>query len=297
MRVSGSGWGLPRSDETLPFADWARANLPAFHVGYLDELQRLLGHIPDIDRRLDPQDHMVLKNVPGYFGTAVTGLVAILASLEAAGRRPADIGTILDFGSGYGRIYRAIAAAFPHAQLTALDLMEDAARYCAETFGGDWVRSAEDLSRVTLPRRYDLIWFGSVFTHLPLAQWDSFLTFLASATAPGGTVVFTTHGWNAFDQIARKHERGERRAVAPEDLQHVRDNLEELGFIFVPGRSGEIRHQQSRGIDVTEGQYGRSFSTEAWVRSYIESLPGWQLIDFVPGGWGNNHDVVTITPR
>ena len=48
---------------------------------------------------------------------------------------------------------------------------------------------------------------------------------------------------------------------------------------------------------MTEGQYGRSFSTEAWVRSYIESLPGWQLIDFVPGGWGNNHDVVTITPR
>jgi SAM-dependent methyltransferase len=267
------------------------------HLVFLDDVLNRLGHVPDIDTTLHPDDHMVLKNPIGYFGTAVAGLSAILHSLDKAGRSPDDIGTILDFGSGYGRIYRVLAAAFPQSQLTAIDLMADGARFCAETFGGDWFKSHEDLDHVHLPRKYDLIWFGSVFTHLPRLQWDRFLAFLSANTASGGLVAFTTHGWSALTQIERKHLSGLRKAVDLDDLRAVREQLDREGFMFVPGRTNEIRHQNTRGMAVTEGLYGRSFSTPEWVRDWIAAHAEWDLVDIAQSGWGHNHDVVTIRLR
>jgi SAM-dependent methyltransferase len=267
------------------------------HAAYLDEVRDILGHVPDIDRTLHPNDHMVLKNPVGYFGTSVAGLSAILQGISKAKMSPSDFGAILDFGSGYGRIYRALAAAFPNSRLAALDLMADGARFCAETFGGNWFKSNEDLGLVHLPEKFDLIWFGSVFTHLPALQWDHFLNFLTTNTAPGGLVIFTTHGWTALQQIERKHQSGLRKAVDLDDLRRVREELDAQGFMFVPGRTNEIRHQKSLGMDITEGLYGRSFSTPEWVRGWISAHPAWEFVDIAESGWGHNHDVVTIRLR
>ncbi len=115
------------------FESWARANLQPVHAACLDVIRDRIGHVPDIDRTLHPDDHMLLKNPVGYFGTGVAALASILLGIDAAGRPHDSIGTILDFGSGYGRIYRTLAAAFPASRLTALDLMGDGARFCAET--------------------------------------------------------------------------------------------------------------------------------------------------------------------
>ena len=43
-------------------------------------------------------------------------------------------------------------------------------------------------------REVDLVWSGSVFTHLDAPQWVPLLRYIARALAPGGVAVLTTHG-------------------------------------------------------------------------------------------------------
>lgn len=247
-----------------------------------------------LDETMSPDDHMLTADLDAYFRTSRSGLRAVETGLEGAGRTPADIKTVLDFGCGYGRVYRALAAAFPHAQLTASDLMEPAARFCAETFGGDWARSYEDLDKVELPRTYDLTWLGSVFTHLPPHRWWTMTRFLARVTNPGGLVVFTAHGNRAIDVI-RDHSMKRNPGLAdPARFALMEEAIATIGFDFLPNRPAGVAHQNKLGIDVTLGEYGLSFTTEWWVREMAERHPDFELAHYAPAGWGNNHDVVTL---
>jgi len=246
------------------------------------------------DETMSPDDHMLTADLASYFQTARQGLTCVLDGLAAAGRSPESISTVLDFGSGYGRIYRALAAGFPQAQLTACDLMEPAARFCAETFGGDWARSSEVLDEIRLPRTYDLIWLGSVFTHLPAHRWVSLLDFLARATNAGGIVIFTTHGATAIEHIENRILARNPHMIAAERFAAMKRTLQLTGFDFIPNKPAAIRHQNDRGIKVSEGEYGFSFASEEWVARLVDRLPPWRLVKYAAPGWGRNHDAATI---
>lgn len=243
---------------------------------------------------ISPDDHMASPDPAAYFNTSRTALECILVGLEAAARPSESIASVLDFGSGYGRVYRALAAAFPHSSLTAADLMGAAARFCAENFGGDWVESDEDVLNVKLPRQYDLVWLGSVFTHLPEHRWRLLLDFLASNTTLGGIVVFTTHGVNATKHFHDVVMKRNPYMVPAERFDAMLATLPKTGFDFIATPPAVQRHQLARGMAVSDGEYGFSFATEGWVRELIESHPNWDLVHYAAPGWGNNHDAATL---
>jgi SAM-dependent methyltransferase len=247
-----------------------------------------------IDETISPEDHMMTADQGSYLRTSRSGLDAVLTGLTAAGREPRHIATVLDFGSGYGRVYRALAAAFPDARLTACDLMEPAARFCAETFGGAWVKSKEDLDGVELPDSYDLVWLGSVFTHLPVHRWRALLDFLARVTTPGGIVVFTTHGERAIQHIENVLLKRNPYAIDQDGFAAMKESLDDVGFDFIANKPAAVRHQQNLGISITQDEYGFSFSTEWWVRRLFAERSDFDLVNYAASGWGGNHDAVTI---
>lgn len=248
----------------------------------------------EFDETVSPDDHMVTTDISSYMRVARAGLDSVLDSLSAVGRAPETITSVLDFGSGYGRVYRALAAAFPDAKLTACDLMAPAAKFCADTFGGDWVQSHEDLGQVKLPRKYDLVWLGSVFTHLPEARWDRLLDFLGEYTEKDGLVVFTSHGERAIYVIENNLMKRNPYAIDADLYAEMKQVIPNRGFYFIPNKPAAIKHQKGRGIDVSEGEYGFSFCSEAWVRNLFEKKSNWECVNYAPAGWANNHDVVTI---
>ena len=251
----------------------------------------------EINQTISPDDHMNVANLEAYMRTCRSALDAIYNGLEASGRRPESINTVLDFGCGYGRIYRGLAAAFPNAELTACDLMESAAQFCADTFGGTSIKSCEDVGRVTLPTKYDLVWLGSVFTHLPKHRWISLLAFLAQWTNPSGVIVFTSHGNKAIKHMDN-HVLKRNPYMIPTDIwRSIKQNLPLKGFQFFAIRAGNQKANMARGIETSEGEYGFSFATEDWVKHLLSDNPDWDLVTYASGGWGNNHDVVTLLRR
>ena len=92
---------------------------------------------------------------------------------------------ILDLPSGHGRALRYLQAEYPEADLTACDIIRGAVEFCAETFGATPVYGKEDPADIELGT-YDLIWCGSLVTHVDAPRWDDFLDLFENALEPGG---------------------------------------------------------------------------------------------------------------
>ena len=141
---------------------------------------------------ISPRDQMWEKDAKEYVEIAEAGLECVRRGLHAAESEVAH--RILDFGCGHGRVMRALREGFPDAQLTACDLDEDGVRFCVERFGAHGVVSTADIACISLPDTYDVIWCGSVVTHLDVPQWKQLVGRFAEWLEPGGVLVFTTHG-------------------------------------------------------------------------------------------------------
>src|SRR5580693_2657322 len=154
-------------------------------------LQRFKAHSPglgDVRRKVvqtvSPNERMPTEDLPGYFATGRSGLKAVqLAQLAA---RKADFGSILDMACGHGRVLRWLQAAYPQAQLAACDLLADGVEFCARVFGATPVQSTTSPNVDMFPGRYDLIWVGSLLTHVDADQWVQFIALWHELLAPDG---------------------------------------------------------------------------------------------------------------
>lgn len=85
----------------------------------------------------------------------------------------------------------------------------------------------------------------SLFSHLPRYTWSRWLKALYGAVAPGGLLVFSTHG------------------VKAADFDNVQ--LDDEGYFFAAS-------SESTAID--EQEYGTTFTSEAFVLSRIAETVG-----------------------
>lgn len=151
----------------------------------------------DVIRTISSNDQM-LDPVYGesvYFYCGRSALECISVSLDAATKAVDDVKRILDLPCGHGRVLRYLKAAFPHAEITAGDILRDGVDFNASTFGAIPVYSHDDPMKIPLKHgAFDLIWVGSLFTHLDPDIWPIWLSALCSFLSSRGTLVFTTHG-------------------------------------------------------------------------------------------------------
>ena len=122
-------------------------------------------------REISPRDQMHYAGRPfadeHYFHVGASSLRCIDVALRSAGIERIDIRRVLDMPCGHGRVMRYIRAEFPHAEITACDLDRDGVDFCAKAFGAHRLYSQEDIKSIALPGPgFDLIWVGSLFTHL-----------------------------------------------------------------------------------------------------------------------------------
>jgi SAM-dependent methyltransferase len=229
----------------------------------------------DVIREISPNDRMVNPRRPdAYFLWGDAALRCIQLAMDAVGKR--ELGSMLDFPCGHGRVLRTLKAAYPNASLTACDIDRDGVDFCEETFGAEGVYSGEDLSAVRLGGGFDLIWVGSLFTHLPATRWAAFLGFLADRLAPEGLLVFTTHGVWYADRI---REGASPLAAASQEAQLLMlQGFDRTGFGFAGNPQDDA--------------YGLSLSAPSAVASHLQRLDGLRLVLFLERGWRGHQDVV-----
>ena len=229
-------------------------------------------------RQISPRVH---KNESGYVTDGGEHYLKVgLSAMKCIQQVIASSGltspsSILDFPCGYGRVMRFLKAAFPHAQIEGADLDKKANRFCSRIFKAKTMTSRPDFDELELNCRHDLIWCGSLITHLDKGGIASLLHFFFRHLNPGGTCVFTSHGIRVENLLTR----GEiNYSLTPDLVEKLLQGYRESGAAFSD-------YNKSK-----EG-YGISLTSDAAIRKLAAEAGDWSCVGFEPAGWDNHQDV------
>jgi SAM-dependent methyltransferase len=237
-----------------------------------------------VDRAIHPADEMLEFAIAEAAGDLDAGLLAYFVSgLEiaetieriAAARFGglSRVGRMLDFGCGYGRVTRFLLRSLAAERLWACDLLGGAVEFQEQRFGARGFRSAsrpEELAPPAGAAPFDLIYVGSLFTHLPPQRFSPWFDRLAGLLAPEGLLVMSVHD----------------RELLPPEL-----SMPPAGICFRP-------QSESRTLDHAE--YGSTWVTEEYVARVIEtprasSAGSWRWRR-VPRGLCAYQDLYLVSP-
>ncbi len=151
-------------------------------------------------------------------------------------------GRILEIGCGTGYLTGLLRQAFPHAEITALDLapaaVQTARRRLADAAGIQWLVADGEQE---VPGRYDLITSSSVFQWF--TQPAQACRRYYQALRPGGLLAFATLGPMTFQELAQSFAQAARLwpgAVVPHiparhfaGVDRWQEYLEQAGFAEV----------------------------------------------------------------
>jgi SAM-dependent methyltransferase len=243
------------------------------------QFEPMLAHVRT---EISPNDTMFEGNHEHYFAVGRSALHCIRLGMLAAGR--ADFSSILDFACGFGRVSRVLRAAFPRAELAVCDISREAVDYCAGRFDAKPVYSNESPSGITISRTFDLIWCGSLLTHLESPQFIGFLDLFRSLLSPGGLLVFTTHG----PFVAKRIRTGEYTyGIDEARISPLIQDYEATGFGYAdyPGSTSE-----ALGLS----KYGIVIAKPWWICRCIEQLPDVRLLTYTEKIWDNHQDSIAL---
>jgi SAM-dependent methyltransferase len=186
-----------------------------------------------------------------------------------------DLHSILDFGCGYGRVLRILKYFYPNAQLSACDLERAAVDFCRRTFKAKAIYSHENPAHIPLEDQYDLIWVGSVFTHLHSSRWNGFLKLLSSHLQKNGILSFSVHGQNPYQTMSQGIKN---YGLDPVKLPELLHDYKTTGF-------GYLDYPNIIG-------FGVALSSPAWVCAQVNELDNIKLVSYSETAWDNHHDIV-----
>lgn len=215
-----------------------------------------------------------------YMKVGSSAIDVIAKAMLAVGKT--SVSKILDLPCGGGRVMRHLAAFLPEASLYVGDVNKSKVLAVVQQFGAHEVDPSIDFSSRPDPI-FDVIWVGSLFTHLNNWLFKQALQWYLDSLAPDGILVMTTHG--------RRHENmqnGGQEFVPAERWKDASASLSKTGFGFVP-------YNIANANDPLE--IGTTVNSPSWMMHLIESDLSVRVVSFQEAGWVDAQDVVVIQKR
>ena len=255
------------------------------HEDVLNKKKALLAQYPSgspehsllgkVDYSISKKDDMYVNDAAHYFNVGLSAIECINNALGQVEER--RVKKVLDMPCGYGRVLRFLIHRFPDADFSGVDLMESGVDFCAEVLGVKGVYSEKNLDELSLGDKFDLIWCGSLITHLGPEDTKKLLKFFDRHLSSNGVLLYTIHGAYPVQQL----ENGSfSYGLEPEVIPGLIKSYRESGYGYV-----DYKGQESYGISLTSVD---------WFREQFKGLAGWREISFTERGWDNHQDVLAI---
>jgi SAM-dependent methyltransferase len=231
-----------------------------------------------VETRISANDGMYTGNGSHYYRIGLSAIDCIEQALNAAGIN--TVRNVLDLPCGHGRVLRFLVLRFPHARFVACDLDRNGVEFCAEHLGAEAEYSETDLSRLALGREFDLIWCGSLITHLDEPRILALLQFFQRHLTPGGLLIFTAAGRRVVEwMLSGEFDYGIASAAIPLITELYRDSG--YGYTDYPYMP----------------DYGISLTSPEWIRRHIEQIGDLREVYFQEHGWADHQDVYGFVKR
>lgn len=263
-----ASWTAALPDRTVP--------LDTLLAGILERRQRY--RTAEIDRTVSSEDDMMAHSMPGggshYFQVGVSAIELITEAMVLA--RRSTFPRVLDFPCGGGRVTRHLVKFFPDSEITVSDVERRKQAAVVAQFGVKPVECPPDFS-APLPQSYDLIFVGSLLTHLDRRMFVRALDFFIAGLAPDGILVLTTVGrYTATAQSAAVTAWNHPVARAVRAM-----NRSGFGYLELD--------RERYGVS-----YGATFVAPSWTMRLIEGRADAMVLGYKERAWDDNLDALII---
>lgn len=209
-------------------------------------------------------------DIPGFIEGGQRTADDLEAALERNGHSFDQIHSALDFGCGCGRLLLEAVRRWPHVQWVGSDVDARGIQWCAEHLRGARVLVNPPLPPLPFANgQFDLIWCGSVFTHLDEGRQDAWLAELCRTLAPGGHLLASVHGPRCWGGLPRT------------TVRQIRDR----GFVFARTGGDEGIHPE---------WYQAAWHTSDYIQSHWSRFV--EITRYLPEGFGYQDLVVARRP-
>jgi SAM-dependent methyltransferase len=216
-----------------------------------------------LDRTIYQHDDMFEGDLQHYLFSGTSALEVISEAMLLARKMRFD--NVLDVPCGYGRVTRHLVKFFPDSQIFVSEKDKAKQHFCASAFGTNELDLPLDF-RGQPTRQFDLIFVGSLLTHLNERLSISALHYLLKSLSEGGLLIVTTHGRYATTLTS-----------SPGQLEQKALQFMRKGFGYEGGST-----------------YGSSRMAPSWVLRVLESMPDARVLGHKEGGWNCFQDVFVI---
>jgi 2-polyprenyl-3-methyl-5-hydroxy-6-metoxy-1,4-benzoquinol methylase len=235
-------------------------------------LQHIYG---DVDARVALHDHMnAVKNPSHYFSVGASAVSIIQAGLDFV--RLPQPHSILDFACGAGRVTRWLKAAFPNSVIVGCDLRDSDLHFQSEVLGVTTWKSSASFQMLKPPRQFDLIWVGSLLSHLSEKDARSAMNAFMSWLNPKGLLVVSFHGRRVK---LGKSMRG-ANYISEAKFQKVQREYDEAGFGYE-----NYDNQEGLGFTLIKPQ---------WFFDFAAQTVEWKVVGVFEAAWDDHHDICII---
>jgi SAM-dependent methyltransferase len=196
----------------------------------------------------------------------------IEAALRSVDESPSQVCEFLDFGCGCGRLILALENRWPDLRITGCDVDQQAIGWCRQHLNHSRFVVNHGLPPSPFEDdSFDLIWCGSVFTHLDENRQDRWLAEIFRILKPDGILLASVHGPHCWES------RLPSWTIA---------RLKRKGMVFA--RTGA-----EAGIH--PAWYQLAWHTEDYVRKHW--APVLEIRGYRPRGFNNHQDLVVAQKR
>ncbi|MHC4515471.1 MAG: class I SAM-dependent methyltransferase [Planctomycetota bacterium] len=270
--------------EDLGYQKWL-----AVHGGleYPDELAGLYPPIPPAELR-----HTACggPTVQTHLYTSLEDFLAVVELWETYAQRPITaVESVLDFGSGCGRLLRRFPMGLPDVACHGADVRAAAVDWCRANLPGTYLHN-DTRPPLDLPTdSMDLVISLSVFSHLKRESNLAWIAELSRVTKPDGLLIVSTHGAFALHVICNSAEHQNTLRVTADQARDYLRSLQEQRFIFHP-----ISKEWAKSLDGVEEDYGQVFFNEQFVLA--DWAPHVQVAGYIPASLSLFQDFHVLKP-
>ncbi|MBQ1543669.1 MAG: class I SAM-dependent methyltransferase [Clostridia bacterium] len=217
-----------------------------------------------------------------YWHQGADALNICLGALIQNRREPPK--AILDLPCGSGRVTRHFRAFFPEATIVACDLYDYHYNWCAQHFGAIGQKSTEHFKDLNFDVKFDLVFCGSLLTHLPEDDYKAAIDCIVRSLSDNGIAIITLQGRHA--EWIQEHKY---QFIEPELFKIAMKSVPKTGFGYV-----DYNQHWLDSVWKEQSHYGVAMVRPHFATKHIEEDYSVRILGYIERAWDDSQDALII---